>query len=73
MRQRLKDTFGEAAAFQVIGEPTSAPDAPRRSEFIRQRGPGQANESAPTVIRESLKARRAAFTIGRFRLPRGFR
>lgn len=27
MRQRLKDTFGEAAAFQVIGEPTSAPDA----------------------------------------------
>lgn len=27
MKERLKDTFGEAAAFKVIGEPTSAPDA----------------------------------------------
>ena len=32
MRQRLKDTFGEAAAFQVIGEPTSAPDAAALAE-----------------------------------------
>lgn len=27
MKQRLKDTFGEAAAFKVQGEPTSTPDA----------------------------------------------
>jgi hypothetical protein len=27
MRQRLKDAFGDAAAFKVIGEPTSIPDA----------------------------------------------
>lgn len=32
MRQRLKDTFGEAAVFQVIGEPTSAPDAAALAE-----------------------------------------
>lgn len=27
MKQRLKDTFGEAAKFEVIGEPVSVPDA----------------------------------------------
>lgn len=27
MKERLKDTFGEAAAFKVVGEPTSLPDA----------------------------------------------
>ncbi len=27
MKERLKDTFGEAAQFQVVGEPTSIPDA----------------------------------------------
>jgi len=27
MKQRLKDTFGESAAFKVVGEPVSLPDA----------------------------------------------
>lgn len=27
MKQRLKDTFGESAAFKVVGEPVSVPDA----------------------------------------------
>lgn len=27
MKERLKDTFGEAAAFKVVGEPVSVPDA----------------------------------------------
>lgn len=27
MKQRLKDSFGDAAAFKVVGEPTSIPDA----------------------------------------------
>ncbi len=32
MKERLKDTFGEAAAFEVIGEPVSVPDAARLAE-----------------------------------------
>ncbi len=29
MKERLKDTFGDAAAFKVVGEPVSVPDAER--------------------------------------------
>ncbi|MBN2208336.1 MAG: restriction endonuclease [Candidatus Coatesbacteria bacterium] len=32
IKNRLKDSFGEAAAFEVIGEPVSVPDAERLAE-----------------------------------------